>query len=152
METDEDGEVLHILRSNERLGWVTGRTTAGKRVLAGRHGEHGFLIRFSSHGKLKEYMSFRGDPLKSIDIEKPIRVSEFEVPELGVGLYVLPREYRYFMENTHEFDVSERGRVAVLIQDWRESGHFIFHWDGEEYRCDEEGRVLSHKSDDAELA
>jgi len=151
MDTDEDGNPLHILRSNERLGWVTGRNHDGKRVLCGRHGDTGFLLRFSKKGKLKEQMVLEGEPQDAIDIEKAIRVSEFEVPDLGVGLYILPRDYRYFMEHTHEFDVSERGHVAVKIQDWRESGHFVFHWDGEEYRCDEEGHVLSHKSDSAEL-
>jgi len=143
----EEEPSLHILRSHERLGWLTGRNDGGEQVLCGRHGEKTFLLQFSKEGVLKEKLRLEGDPHDAIEVEKPIRVSEFEAPELDVGLYTLPREFRYFLENTWDFDVTERGRIAVQINDWRERGHYVFHWDNEEYHCDEEGKVHSHSPD-----
>ena len=147
MASDDTENQRHILRSEERLGWWTGRNHDGKRVLCGRHGEKSFLLRFNKAGTLKERLRLEGEPRDSIDIEKPIRVFEFEVPELDVGLYVLPKEFRYFLDNMWDFDVTERGKIAVQINDWRESGRYVFHWDGEEYQCDEEGHVLAHSPD-----
>jgi hypothetical protein len=137
----------HILRSNERLGWLTGRTADGEHVLCGRHGAKSFLLHFSKEGELKEQRGLDGEPGEALTIEKPVRVFEFEVPELDVGLYQLPKEFREFLDNTWDYDDSERGKIAVQINDWRESGHYVFHWDGEEYHCDEEGKVLQHKAD-----
>ncbi len=137
----------HILRSNLRLGWVTGKTVEGKRVLCGRHGDKAFLLRFTKEGELKDTLALEGEPQDAVEVEKPVRVCEFEVPEFDVGLYELPKEYREFLENTWDYDVSERGKIAVQINDWRESGHYVFHWDGEEYHCDEEGNVLQHRAD-----
>ncbi len=148
-EDEEDPDTpFHILRSNERLGWWTGRNRDGKRILCGRHGDRTFLLRFSKRGRLKESMPLDGDPRDAIDIEKPIRVFEFELPEFDVGVSTLPREYRAFLDDTWSFDESERARWAVVINDWRESGHFIFHWDGVEYQCDEEGNVLTQGKDE----
>lgn len=137
----------HILRSNERLGWRTGRTTDGERVLCGRRGDKTFLLHFSKDGNLKEQRSLDGALCDALQEEKAVRVFEFEVPELEVGLYQLPKEFREFLDNTWDYDVSERGKIAVQINDWRESGHYVFHWDGEEYHCDDEGNVLQHKAD-----
>lgn len=147
MDAGDSDNPRHILRSEPRLGWWTGRTEDGSRVLCGRHGDKNFLLRFSKGGELKEKLHLKGEPEAAIDIEKSIRVFEFEVTELEVGLYTLPKEFRYFLDNMWDFDVTERAKMAVQINGWRESGHYVFHWDGEEYQCDEEGRVLAHSPD-----
>ena len=140
-------EPRHILRSNAHLGWLTGRNAAGKNLLCGRHGDQSVRLRFSKKGHLKKAGELEGEPTDEIVEETAIRVFEFEIPSLGIGLYVLPKEYREFLDNTWEYDVSERAQIAVRINDWRESGHYVLHWDGEEYHCDEEGHSLNHQPD-----
>lgn len=142
-----DEEPRHILRSNPHLGWLTGLNAEGKRLLCGRHGNRSVRLRFNKQGHLKKAKELEGLPADEVVEDRAVRVYEFEIPRLNIGLYVLPKEYRQFLANTWDYDEEERVHMAVQINDWRESGRYVLHWDGEEYHCDEEGHALTHRAD-----
>jgi hypothetical protein len=139
---------LHIVRSSDRFGWKTGRDSGDVRMLAGvLDGGLGLRIRFDDRGQMasfeREDLGASPDPAwaaTGLSVEKPIRVREFDLADLPVGLRALPYEYVAFADHAWDFDPTERSRFAVQINEWKERHRYVFHW-GLEFWCDEEGQV-----------
>ena len=144
---DPNGEpaagTRHLLQPNKEHRWLTGITKSGKQVLMGIDEGDMLSIRFNQAGSLIGIDERAGDSMQDLTqwaaevIAKPsgIHITEFEIADRGIALRQFPAEYQDFLDTPWAYDVPERSRYAVIINEWKLRDRFVVVWHGEHWCC-----------------
>jgi hypothetical protein len=159
------------IQSPDAVNFVTGRTKDGQQVIMGVPGPYVLAAFFDAQGNLVRYevRALRDrDSRPALRLGKPrepdvaelwalvdawqreigftassVSISKFDVSDLGIGLFDLPRYLQDVLENPSSIpDEQYRNDCFSDLQDWRRDGTFVLYW-GNEYWMTSSGEVFA---------
>lgn len=151
---DDDPSRLYCFAPGEGY-FDAGITRDGRQALMAAFYPATFAVFFDADGELLEYVERPNehstpdtDALRAWQRElgfepQAIRVQQFELEDVGLGIEELPGHYIDFLEDPYaETDPEERAALLESIRIWLEEGSFVLYW-GNDLWLDGSGHVTS---------